>query len=128
MSQPICLTNRQQQFYSYFVEYQQQNGLFPNPTQAVRGLRDRGIRCSVSTVTNVYGVLLLKGAFNGGTPLTQTNRARHTARPVKTVDIGKLTFAPKAKPVVKQDVLAAALLELLKTSPHFNTIAAALNG
>jgi len=128
MSQPICLTNRQQQFYSYFVEYQQKNGLFPNASQAVRDLRTKGIKCSTTSVVNTYGTLLLKGAFNGGTPLVNSYRPRHSAKPVKTVDISKLTLAPKAQTVPSKDALAAALLELLKSSPQFNTLAAALNG
>jgi hypothetical protein len=129
MSQSICLTPRQQQIYSYLVEYQQKNGLFPSPTQASRELCEKGLRVSGPNIYAMYGTLFIKGAFNGGTPLTDTIRARHSAKPVKTVDVSKLTLAPKPKPVAKgQDALAAALLELLKSSPQFNTFAAALNG
>jgi hypothetical protein len=129
MSQSICLTNRQQQFYNYFVEYQKTNGFFPNPSQASRDLRSRGVRCSPPSIYSMYGALFIKGAFNGGTPLTSGNRARHSAKPVKSVDISKMKIEAVAKPVAKgQDALAAALLELLKSSPQFSTIAAALAG
>jgi hypothetical protein len=129
MSQSICLTPKQQKFYNYFVKYHKENGFFPNPTRACAELREDGVKTSVPQVTNMYGTLFVKGAFNGGVPLINTYRARHSAKPVATIDISKLTFAdkPKAKPANKQEVVAAALLELLKSSPKFNEIAAALN-
>lgn len=129
MSKSICLTPRQQKFYDYFLQYQQDNGFFPAPTLAARELREKGIRTSPTTVATVYGTLFVKGAFNGGTPLISTYRARHSAKPVKTVDVSKLTFAekPKAVKTAKENVLAAALLELLKGNPRYNEFAAALN-
>lgn len=127
----ICLTPRQQKYYNYFLQYHKENGFFPNPTLACRELREAGVKCSVPTVTNMYGTLFIKGSFNGGVPLVNTYRARHSATPIKAVDISKLTFAdkPKAKVVQGNDaVLATALLELLKSSPKFNDIAAVLRG
>lgn len=92
----VCLTPRQQKFFNYFKKYQEENGTFPTPAQATRDLRAAGVKCSAVTVTNEYGVLFLKGAFTGGTPLTQSYRRLHGVDN-KAVDIKTLDLKPKAK-------------------------------
>lgn len=92
----VCLTTRQQKFFNYFKKYQEENGTFPTASQACRDLRAAGVRCSPNSVNNEYGVLFLKGAFTGGTPLTQGYRKLHGVEN-KAVDVKTLTVKPKAK-------------------------------
>lgn len=98
MSNAVCLTDKQQKFYNYFVNYAKSNGMFPTPAQAARDLN-----CATPYVNNMYGVLLLKGCFTNGQPLTSTYKARHHATPITPLNIAnfKLDPKPKAKPVAK---------------------------
>lgn len=93
----VCLTPRQQKFFNYFKNYQEENGTFPTASQACRDLRAAGVRCSPNSVNNEYGVLFLKGAFTGGTPLTQGYRKLHGVDN-KPLDLKTLAVKPKAKP------------------------------
>ena len=117
MSNTVCLTEKQQKFYNYFINYYKSNGSFPTPAQTAR---DMG-----GTPTNanaIYGALFLKGTFTKGQALTSTYRARHTASAVTALNIAdfKLDPKPKAKPAAKVDSknisrkqLAALLVKLL---------------
>lgn len=100
----VCLTPRQQKFFDYFKKYQEQNGTFPTAAQACRDLRAAGVKCSAVTVENLYGVLFLKGAFTGGTPLTQSYRRLHgidnKAVDVKTLDLKPKIKTPKPQPSI----------------------------
>lgn len=93
MSNAVCLTARQQKFYNYFINYYKSNGCFPNPTQTARDMN-----CSGPNAGNMYGVLLLKGAFTNGQPLTSTYKARHHATPIQPVNIANFKLEPKQKP------------------------------
>ena len=92
----VCLTPRQQKFFNYFKKFQEENGTFPTASQACRDLRAAGVKCSVSTINNEYGVLFLKGAFTGGTPLTQGYRKLHGVEN-KPMDVKALDVKPKVK-------------------------------
>lgn len=89
----VCLTDRQQKFYNYFINYYKSNGCFPNPTQTARDMK-----CSCPNAGNMYGVLLLKGAFTNGQPLTNTYKARHSATPIQPVNIANFKLEVKEKP------------------------------
>lgn len=88
----VCLTDRQQKFYNYFINHYKSNGCFPNPTEAARDMN-----VSSPAVSAMYGTLLLKGVFSNGQPLTSTYKARHNATPVAALDLAKFKFTPKAK-------------------------------
>lgn len=135
MSNAVCLTDRQQKFYNYFVNYAKSNGMFPNPTQT-----GRDMNCKSPAAANMYGVLLLKGAFTNGQPLTSTYKARHSATPVTPVNIANFKLEPKPKKKAakkKQDnstsidktILLSVLSKLLrqkdnnhKSLEHINTL------
>lgn len=113
MSNSVCLTARQQKFYNYFINYYKSNGSFPNPTQTARDMN-----CSSPNAGNMYGVLLLKGAFTNGQPLTNTYKARHSATPVQPVNLAnfKMEAKPKAKvnsKTASRKQIAALLVKLL---------------
>lgn len=94
-SNTVALTDRQRQFFEYFKEYQQQYGFFPTPSQAVRDLRSRGIKCSCPTIETMMGNLFMKGAFTGGQALSWGNRYRNSASHIPALDISKLNFKAK---------------------------------
>lgn len=104
----VCLTPRQQKFFNYFKKFQEENGTFPTASQACRELRAAGVKCSVSTINNEYGVLFLKGAFTGGTPLTQGYRKLHGVEN-KPMDVKTLDVKPKAKPQPSIDNIDALM-------------------
>lgn len=113
MSNAVCLTARQQKFYNYFINYYKSNGCFPNPTQAARDMN-----CTAPNIGNMYGVLLLKGAFTNGQPLTSTYKARHSATPIQPVNLAnfKMEAKPKAKvnsKTASRKQIAALLVKLL---------------
>lgn len=112
MSNAVCLTAKQQKFYNYFVNYAKSNGMFPTPAQAARDLN-----CATPYVNNMYGVLLLKGCFTNGNPLTSTYKARHHATPIQPMNVAnfKLDLRPKAKvaPPKKQRLNKRQLADLL---------------
>lgn len=125
----VCLTARQQKFYNYFVNYAKSNGMFPNPTQTAR---DMG--CTSPTAGNMYGVLLLKGCFTNGVPLTSTYKARHNTTPIQPLNIAnfKLDPKPKAKPAkvnsktISRKQLATLLVKLLSDDKNANEAIAQL--
>lgn len=114
MPNAVCLTARQQKFYNYFINYYKSNGCFPNPTQAARDMN-----CASANAGNMYGVLLLKGVFTNGQPLTNSYKARHSTTPIQPVNIAnfKLDIKPKARKAKKaapsKNQLAALLIKLL---------------
>ncbi len=93
----VCLTPKQQKFFNYFVNYQKENGMLPTPSQATRDLRADGVKCSGGSIYQMYGALFLKGAFTGGSSLTQGYRKLHGVANT-AVDVKALKFQPKAKP------------------------------
>lgn len=108
MSNAVCLTDRQKKFYNYFVNYAKSNGMFPNPTQTGK---DMG--CTSPTAANMYGVLLLKGAFTNGVPLTSTYKARHHATPIQPLNIANFKMEVKKKPAKKKPLGRKELADLL---------------
>lgn len=122
MSNAVCLTARQQKFYNYFINYYKSNGCFPNPTQAARDMN-----CTAPNIGNMYGVLLLKGVFTNGQPLTDTYKARHSATPIQPVNLAnfKMDVKKKAKkPAIGKRQLANLLVKLLSSdSPNVAKIA-----
>lgn len=88
----VCLTEKQKKFYNYFINYYKSNGCFPNPTET-----GRDMNCSSPNAANMYGVLLLKGCFTNGQPLTNTYKARHNATPIQPVNIANFKMEAKAK-------------------------------
>jgi len=110
----VCLTDRQQKLYNYFVNYAKSNGMFPTPAQT-----SRDMRCSSPTAGNMYGVLLLKGAFTNGVPLTSTYKARHNTTPIQPLNIANFKLDPKPKAAkvnsktINRKQLAALLVKLL---------------
>ena len=139
----ICLTPKQELYLNVIKQYHKAHGTFPTQTQLITAVRAAGGKAGQSVV-QMYGTLLLKGAFTNGVVLTDSMNALHTGGNVTPIDIDALQFNPKPitrgrklggknKPKTSQqetptNVLAAALLELLKSSPQFNTIAAQLRG
>jgi hypothetical protein len=103
----VCLTPKQQKFFDYFKRYQKETGMLPTPSQATRDLRAAGVRCSAPSVSQMYGALFLKGAFTGGTTLTQGYRRLHgidnSAMDVKTLKFEPKEPVTKAQPVGKLD-------------------------
>jgi hypothetical protein len=94
----VCLTAKQERWFNLFVKFHKENGSLPNPSQATALLRAEGIRCSSPSITQMYGTLFLKGAFNDGKPLTSTLRRIHATNNVDVFDASKAQFNPK--PVV----------------------------
>lgn len=85
----VCLTDKQQKFYNYFINYYKNNGMFPNVTTAARELG-----CSSTAAAAYYGTLLLKGAFTNGQPLTRTNKARHNTTIIQPVNLSNFKLDP----------------------------------
>lgn len=99
MSNTVCLTDRQQKFYNYFINFYKSNGMFPNMTTTAREMG-----CNAGVAAATYGTLLLKGCFTDGQPLTRTNKARHTATPIQPVNLAnfKLDPPPRRRAVTQQ--------------------------
>lgn len=89
MSNVVCLTDRQQKFYNYFVNYYKSNGMFPNMSTT-----SREMGCNTGVAAATYGTLLLKGCFTNGQPLTRTNKARHNATPIQPVNLANFKLDP----------------------------------
>lgn len=96
MSNSVCLTDRQQKFYNYIINFYKSNGCFPNASQSARDLK-----WNVGVVTAAYGTLLLKGVFSNGQPLTVTYKARHSTTPVQSLNLANFKMDPKPAPVKK---------------------------
>ena len=138
MSKKICLTPKQELYFKVIQTYHKANGTFPNNAQLVKAVREAGGKAG-SGASQMYATLFLKGAFTGGTVLTDSLGALHSGGNIQSIDVAILNFTPRAlrrgRPAGvknktkanKQDAIASALLELLKSSPQFNAIAAALN-
>lgn len=89
----ISLTARQQKFFEYFLRYHKENGVFPTMSQGSRDLK-----VSVTSVTNMYGALLLKGAFTNGNTLVAGNGIRRRkATDVVPVNISSMKFQSNKK-------------------------------
>jgi hypothetical protein len=130
----VCLTQKQEKFFKLVQQYHRENGTFPNSSQAVKLLADNGIKAQDGSIKHMYSSLFLKGAFTNGGPLTDSLQAGHVGGGTRSIDVSKMSFTPRnlrkgrttaVKPA--NDAIAAALLELLKSSPRFNEIAAILN-
>jgi hypothetical protein len=109
----VCLTPKQQKFFNYFVNYQKENGMLPTPSQATRDLRADGVKCSGGSIYQMYGALFLKGAFTGGSSLTQGYRKLHGVANT-AVDVKALKFQPKAKPAPARAAPAGKLDDLIQ--------------
>lgn len=135
MSKKICLTANQQRAFEFIKKFHKDNGKFPNPTQLADGLGKKKTGANHTLAAQMYGALLLKGAFTDGSQVADSAYERHSGGNIVALNIADLTFttasatkAKKASKGVNSNALASALLELLKSSPQFNEIAAQLRG
>jgi hypothetical protein len=131
MSKKICLTKKQELCLNVIKTFHKENGTFPNQRQFIDGIRAAGGKAGNGTVIHMYGTLLLKGAFTGGTTLSDNAYSRHSGGNIDALDISKLTFAPKtikrgrgAAPKAKADPIAATLLALLQGDDRFKALLA----
>lgn len=128
MSKKICLTQKQELYLNVIKAFHKENGTFPNQRQLIEGVRAAGGKAG-SGVIQMYGTLLLKGAFSGGTVLTDNAFSRHSGGNIDALDLSKLSFTPKTikrgrggQPKAKADPIASALLELLKGDERFKAL------
>lgn len=143
MSKKICLTAKQQEAFAAIKKFYKENGKFPNGNQLAAALGKPVSISNAPAAVQMYGALFLKGAFTDGVVLTDSVFAGHSGGSIAALNVGELKFnvrkverggnqyGNRARPVVSprnNAALASALLELLKSSPKFNEIAAALNG
>lgn len=137
----ICLTKNQQVAFNAIKEFHKENGRFPNRAQLATALKRAGIGSSPSNVSNIYGALLLKGAFTNGTILTDSVFAAHSGGNITPLDISKLDFNVRrisTGPVRQQTTantdairtgIANAIIQLLKQDKNLaDTFGVVLNG
>jgi hypothetical protein len=130
----VCLTKKQEQFFKFVQNYHKENGTFPTPSQASRLLKKTG-----SSISSLYGTLLLKGAFTDTGPLTDSAQNGHSGG-IRPLDITQLKFNPrtirKGRPASSASILrkvssnakiADALVRLLRTNSDFDAIFAGIN-
>lgn len=132
MSKKICLTQKQELYLNVIKTFHKENGTFPNQRQLIDNVRAAGGKAG-QNVMQMYGTLLLKGAFTGGITLSDNAYSRHSGGNIDALDVSKLTFAPKTikrgrggEPKAKADPIASALLELLKGDDRFKALLANL--
>ena len=117
----VNLTARQKKFFDYFIGYHQKNGVFPTMTQGSRDLR-----VSITSITTMYGALLLKGAFTSGQPIVAGNKPRRNATAVKPVNLSDMKFdftRNVRKRYTKKAVMERLLKVLEKDDPNAKKIA-----
>lgn len=140
MSKKICLTAKQQEAFNFIKRFHRENGRFPNSTQLASGLGKKVGPGTFSQVTQLYGALLLKGAFTDGTPVSDGIYDRHSGGNIAALNIAQLTFktqkveraVPTRTPAqlrqtqvdVQKALVAAALRELLNSSPSLRQLVA----